>query len=655
MWQTQQVTPTSSDLRAVDFANLGVGVIGGKDGTIFSTDDAGNSWLQEDFTPPNRTGDIAVIRAMNLLLVAAGTDAATGKGRFWSSTDTVTWTTDPNPATVAPYTDVAMTSPGIGPQYAVTFACLRQDGTVDVNPPLPAAPFTGATGTWTNANGIFYLGNGTGYVCGDLGGAGQINKTIDGGSTFTTDTVPAVKTFRKIAVTPITTRPFACGDDNTNAGILVTRDSPTTPWYLVPSIPAGLPSFQAFHFPATESVGYVVGNSGTIYRVELTIDPVTLLPVWTWTDQNPGKLVTSENLYSVVFIDNDHGWIVGDKGTVLITSNGTASTGPWWTKISGGDATISWNALSFSDDGMRGIAVGNGAGNAAKIYRTTDSGQTWSKMTNPGGLTTQTLYGASVPRSSGLGTTAYICGDGGQLYRNTDVWGAGVWDNSTMTGLTGTDTYRAILFPNAGDKGVVVGNNGGTPLLLRTSDGKAWTAPTAGFTLPSASYNALSSNPTGTAVYASGGSNGKITVSTDLANGWMAWANISTSSGLPGTVTLPAVQSPEGATYTAMTAASDGNVYRLAKGGSWSHQTATPPPWSPAKPISLGFQGDMNGMVVTDAGGVYYTVDGGASWTVTYPHTKAVPRTIWMSPTVAGLGYVGCDSGVILRTASLGH
>jgi photosystem II stability/assembly factor-like uncharacterized protein len=531
---------------------------------------------------------------------------------------------------------------------------LRRDGLIHFTPKVGLDHFPGdSTGAWTNANGIVYVAAiSASYVCGDNAGAGRMYLspipppgTWPGG----TCTIPAnTGTFRRVIVSSVG-QPFACGDNNTGNGIVAYVASQATPevWSAVPYTGPALPSFQAISWP--DSVhGYVVGNNGTVYRIFYNSGNGT----WNWTDLNPGGLVTGENLYGVFFMDQDHGWIVGDKGTVLRTVNASSATGPWLTKISGGDAGIFWNALSFSDDGLRGVAVGNGAANAAKIYRTINGGAIWTPMANPAGLTNQNLNGVSVPRTGAAGTTAYICGDAGKLFKNIDVWGTGVWDNTGITGTSGTDTYRAILFPAPGN-GVVVGNNGGTPLLLRTADGLAWTGPTAGgFTAPTATYNALSSNPTGTAVYASGG-NGIINKSTDLGFGWLAWTDAPTFTGLPA-ATLTAIQSPEGSTFfTALTAANNGNVYRLAFGGTWSAQTGSP--WGAALPISLGSQGELNALVVTDAGGVYYTIDGGANWTLTYPHTKAKPRTIWMSPTVAGLGYVGCDDGVILKTFSSGY
>lgn len=647
MWATQQRVPTSSDLRWVIFNGLNLGIVVGKDGTIFRTDDGGNNWMQHDFTPAYRTGDIEVVAALNNVLVAVGTDGATGNARHWTSTNTLTWTTADVAATGSPYVDVSLSSLGVGP-FPVDIYRLRRNGTVDFTSGTGATS-SSPTGTWTNANGMAFLGNqGFGYFCGDNGGVGQIIKTGTGGAGPVTATLPAgTKTLRRVVITPGLT-PFAVGDNTSDNGIVLWIPDPNFPntWAAVGNNPGGLPSLQAVFFPNDATLGWVVGNGGTIYRLSFNTGTST----WTWTNQNPGGALTTENLYSVYFADANNGWIVGDKGTVLRTTNG--STAGTWTKINRGDAGINWNAVSFTNDGQRGIAVGNAAaGNASKIYRTIDGGTTWTAMASA--LTTQNLLGASVPRS-GAGTFAYVCGDGGTLLQNNNVWATvpGAW---TSVVAASTNTYRAIHFPQAEDKGVCVGNtSGGAPVLLRTSTGTAWLAPaTAAPTAPSASYNALSSNAAGTVVYASGGTNGVVSRSTDLAGGWNTWADLTPPTGLA--VTLSSVASPEGTAFTAMASASNGNVYKLSAGmtPTWTPQAATP--WGAAIPVSLAFQSDLNGLVVTNAGGVYYTVDGGANWITTYPHTKAIPRAIWMSPTVPGLGYIVCDDGVIMKTLTSGH
>lgn len=649
-WQTQLRSPTSSDLRAVLFANFAVGIVAGKDGSIFHTSDGGLTWLQEEFTPATRTGDIAALAGLNTRVVAVGSD--TLGAREWVSDDSFTWTTpDVNSTIVSPWVDVNMNAGGVAPGEPVDVYRLRRNGTIDYSL-RDGTSGSGGTTTWVNANGLasvfkFNLQ----FVCGENpANTGQIFKVPIGNCP-----VPAAKTYRRVTLSP-NGQPFACGDDGADHGIVVYIANPditipTPTWIKVPGGPASAPSFQALSF-GDVNVGYVVGNAGTIYR--MAFDGVS---TWTWTNQS---VAIAETFYAVHFVNRDFGWAVGDKGTVYRTTTG--STTGTWTPVSSGDAGINLNALSFSDDGQRGVAVGNAAsGNAAKIYRTIDGGVHWTSMTLPTGpnlaLTTENVNGVSVPRTTLDGTTAYICCDAGRVYRNTDVWGVGTWNDLSMTGLTGSDSYRAIHFPQTGDKGVVVGVNGVTPVLLRTSNGTTWTARTpGGFTAPTGPYLSLSSTQAATAVYVSG-DDGVINVSTDAANGWLAWTDITpVPGGTPPAGLLSSIQAPDGFFFKAFVASDNGNIYRLNKATptpAWATQFGAPI-WGVAKPVSLGFA-ELDGLVVTDAGGLFFSFDGGLNWNISTPHTKAVPRKIWASPTVAGLSYVGCNDGVILKTVTGGH
>jgi photosystem II stability/assembly factor-like uncharacterized protein len=646
-WQTQQRVPTTSDLRAVSFADYNIGMIAGKDGTIMRTDDGGHRWTQLDFTPVTPLGDIAALAGLNTKVVAVGADA--GGGKAWASNNSLSFTMAPAVGSGSPYTDVTLGATGVGPDFPVEIYRLRQNGTIDwtdlsgtdttILPPV--------TISWASANSLVYIQSPTSitgaFIVGDNAGAAQI---VLFSGTQNKCTIPVnMLTFRSVAASP-NRRPFACGDNTAGKGVVVAVKDRTNPliWDEILGNPGNLPSLRAINFPH-DDYGYVVGNGGTIYQ--LHFDGAN----WQWTDLNPLG-VTNKNLYGVFFADANTGWAVGDEGTVIRITNAT-TVAPAVTKLSGGDAGINWNALSFSDDGKRGIAVGNGAGNAAKIYRylTDKKGvSTWTAMALPAGLTIETLNGVSVPRTNAAGTVAYICGANGKLYQNTDVWGVGAWTNPGFTGISGADTYRAVLFTEPGVKGVLAGDNGGNPVLLYTNDGLTWN-PATGHTPASTQYSALSSNPAGTTVYASG--NGRVNVSTDQLGGWATWGDV-TTTGLPGSA-LTVLQTPETGTVTAMVAAADGKVYALS-GGTWA---ATASPWGAEIPIGLGYQGlfgaDQNGMVATNSGKIFTTINGGISWTQSYPHTKALARTIWMSPTDQGLGYAGCDDGVILRTESSGQ
>jgi photosystem II stability/assembly factor-like uncharacterized protein len=136
-----------------------------------------------------------------------------------------------------------------------------------------------------------------------------------------------------------------------------------------------------------------------------------------------------------------------------------------------------------------------------------------------------------------------------------------------------------------------------------------------------------------------------------VAGGWAAWSNLASS---PGAFTLSSIASPEGPQFRNYVSASDGKVWSLSGGGTpaWA---ATPAPWIGQIPQSLAFQGDRDGVTVTDLGGIFYTTDGGANWGTSYAHSKDKPRAVWMSRSIFGLGYIVADDGTILKTMSGGH
>lgn len=650
-WQTQQRSPTSSDLRCVIFANAAQGIVAGKDGSFFRTDDGGITWSQMEFQPENLSADIVALSAFGTTLVAAGQDTATGNGRVYEGRNSTSWVTSVAPATGAVYTDASVSDAGYG-NVPGTWWALRSDGVIDYSfnglagsftaipapwtPPPPLFAWTSANGIWMNYYGVgWVVGEGTGGV---NSGTGRIIRTPDFGTTWIDNTITPTntKTLRRMFVTKTTSytaRSYIVGDNATDNGmVLVSHPTTADAWDEVTQNPGGIPSLRSLSFPEFNDLGYVVGNAGTIYRLTLAGS------TWTWTQQAIG--LTTQDLYSVSFVNKDIGYAVGNNGVVLKTTNG--STAGTWSIISKGDATVAFNAVAFRDDGVRGIAVGDNG----RIFRTLDGGVNWSSMTaGPG----PNYLGASVPRT-GAGTFAYVCGAGGALLQNADVWGIGVW--TQVNGTTVTDTYRAVLFPQAEDKGVCVGNtNAGAAQLLQTNDGLNWSGAGTAPTFPIASYNALSSNLNGGTVYAAGGTDGLTSISQDVPGGYDVWADLAPQLG--GGLTIASFASPEGVSKRAFAAAGTA-TYFLTTGMTPTWTVSTTMPWGGAVPTSLAFQSEASGVVVTNAGGIYTTIDGAATWQTSYPHTKDTPRAVWMSPTVAGLGYVVCNNGTILKTITGG-
>jgi len=87
---------------------------------------------------------------------------------------------------------------------------------------------------------------------------------------------------------------------------------------------------------------------------------------WVW--QNP--LPQGNTLNSVMFVDSQTGWALGEYGTVLKTRDGGAS---WRSQPTGGiDALTSG---SFVDSQTGWVATRQGA-----VLRTTDGGDTWARQ-----------------------------------------------------------------------------------------------------------------------------------------------------------------------------------------------------------------------------------------------------------------------------------
>jgi len=697
-WQTQQRVPTSSDLRGVIMATPMQCIIAGKDGTFFRTDDGGVNWTQQEMTQPQLGADITGLSANGTFAVAVGRDLATGNGRSYDGIVATWWTTDPAPATGAVYTDVNVSFPGIGNVPGVWWR-IRVDGTVDyyyetltgsystlnLSPPPPPThiPPTHPI-DWVEANGILFVGaSGYGMVCGrepayggypadpvapsaypaDLGhpAQGAVIRTTDFGSSWIRQTIipTTTKTFRRMILTKTDVgsfRSYLVGDDVNNYGILLaTNPDIADQWVAVQGAgaPTTAPSFRALSFPANDQLGYVVGDGGTIYKITSTYTVGGTPPVrtynYTWTQMTSN---TTENLYAVSFVNNDVGYAVGDKGTVLKYDKNDLLVPPnTWKKLTRGTAAINFNAASFTDDGQKGIAVGD----AGAIFRTLDGGLTWTPMLPA--PTAQNLLGAAVP-PGGAGTYAFACGANNTLLRNPDVWGIGTWSQATtITGAVGTETYRSILFPQTEDNGICVGTRSGVGVVLRTTaaTGTTWAPPGTLPTLPSTGYYGMALAPSGATVYACGGSNGKISVTSDVAGGWDVWGDA--GPAFPSALTLFSIASPEGGQFKTFVGANDpttGKVWALS-GGATPTWAATPAPWTGANPTSLGFQGEVNGVVVTSLGGLFTTIDGGANWTASPFHTKDKPRAIWVSRTSPGLAYAVANDGTILKTTTLGQ
>ncbi len=109
---------------------------------------------------------------------------------------------------------------------------------------------------------------------------------------------------------------------------------------------------------ARDSLVWFAGSDGKIYKTAK--NAINLIPY------NTG--VTS-SINSVFFLNASKGFVCGDSGVVLKTSNGGLN----WTSINSGIVHLRYNSVSFLDS-LNGVL----AGDSGKLYLTTNAGLNWA-------------------------------------------------------------------------------------------------------------------------------------------------------------------------------------------------------------------------------------------------------------------------------------
>ena len=195
--------------------------------------------------------------------------------------------------------------------------------------------------------------------------------------------------------------------------------------------------------------GYVVGNSGTILK---TTDGGA-----NWVPQSTG---TSNWLINVYFIGNT-GYVAGDGTTLLKTSDG----GQNWTPVTNGAPAANYKAVYFTN-----VDTGFAVSDKANILKTTNGGSDWSVV-----YTELSNYYFSVFFTNAQ--TGYVAGDdqtNGEILKTTD--GGETW--TMIQGIT-CGKLKRVYFPDAAE-GWAVSRSGD---IIQTSDaGENWTAQQSGTT-----------------------------------------------------------------------------------------------------------------------------------------------------------------------------
>ena len=156
---------------------------------------------------------------------------------------------------------------------------------------------------------------------------------------------------------------------------------------------------------------------------------------------------TTNNLNGAYLLDSGTGFVVGDAGTILKTTDAGAT----WAPLTSGTARILYDVYLFNPD--EGVAVGE----RGLILRTTDGGATWQRVTSgvqdslrsvsfsgvngiSGGDSQTILYSADSGASWNIGQTGFFGGGfpGAHMLSPTQGFVAG--QNSIFQPLVGIST-----------------------------------------------------------------------------------------------------------------------------------------------------------------------------------------------------------------------
>ncbi len=205
--------------------------------------------------------------------------------------------------------------------------------------------------------------------------------------------------------------------------ILHTSDGGATGWYTQAVNTTN--EFYSVYFLDTQR-GWTVGAAGT---VRVTTDGGV-----TWEARNSG---TTEDLKRVFFVDTDHGWAVGHNGAIIASTDG----GETWTSQT--SHTTRYLEDVYFVDAQQGWVVGN----TGTLLVTSNGGATWSAQASPSSQYLKAMYFWDRQRGWAVGANGVIL----STSDGSKTWGQ-------VPALSYADLY-ALAFVNE-DRGWAVGQDG---------------------------------------------------------------------------------------------------------------------------------------------------------------------------------------------------
>ena len=329
-----------------------------------------------------------------------------------------------------------------------------------------------------------------------------------------------------------------------------------------------------------------------------------------WVLQNNPYHLGGSILGKIQYVSANEGWVSVGDGKLLHTTNGGAnwlivSPEPVDTLFSWSDPALSISFINPSTGWIIRTKMSGGNYNGARVYKTTNSGVSWSKLTIPS-------YDA------GIYIQFVDANNGWILVFNSGYTGGGIF-RTTNGGLN----WNMITPPV-----------GGFPFFINANTG--WLMPTNGGSLGSTSDTIRKTTNGGVNWFATYGTNAQVNYRclhfSDFNNGWAVGENMlvrKTSNGGTSWTNVPIFGYPVGGKSRAVffinpntgwigvknEATNEQYVFRTNNGGtSWEMQI--PPIQNPNGSnaiFSIHFYDANNGGLVADSGRICRTTNGGVS------------------------------------------
>jgi photosystem II stability/assembly factor-like uncharacterized protein len=231
------------------------------------------------------------------------------------------------------------------------------------------------------------------------------------------------------------------------SGVVLRTTDGGSSWSAATVNQTGLPSFNAIAF-ATGNTGWIVGNSGRVLQSSNAGASWDTIPRF-----------TTKNLYTVYFMNSVIGFAGGADGVLYRTQNGGTS---WDTLQSG-------TSLPIQDFFLVNASTAFYTGDGGVIAKTTNGGDSWTLLTQP-------YFGFFNGRGI-AGTSAQDFYAVGQYGYGVSTADTGTTWNSFTTGTN--QELSAIGFVNS-ISGISCGNSG--TILTTTNGGNSWSVDTSGVT-----------------------------------------------------------------------------------------------------------------------------------------------------------------------------